>query len=371
MSVGPDFDALAQPGIRGLAAYDPGHAIAALRERYGEILVELGSNENAYGCSPQVGAAISAALAQIHRYPDPLGTDLKQALAERHQIDPASILLGNGSHELLMLLARVFAGPGLEVVASQYGFALYGNAARAVGAGFSAAAALADDEPMPRGHDLDALHAAIGPRTRLVFLCNPNNPTGSVLSRKALRGFLAALPAGVIVVIDEAYQEYVAAPEFGSALPLLAEFPQLVVSRTFSKAYGLAGLRIGYLLAHPGLIAVAERVRDSFNVNLLGLVAAEAALDDQAHVDHVRQRNAIERDRLADELRARGGRVFPSETNFLLVCFGIDAPAIEARLLGAGIVVRPMAGYGLADCLRITVGLRSESERLLRVLDSR
>ena len=366
-----DFAALAQPGIRGLRAYDPGHDIVALRERYGEVLIELGSNENPYGCSPRAGEAVGAALADLHRYPDPLGSDLKDALSALHGIDPRMILLGNGSHELLMQFAQVFAGPDADVLASQYGFAVYAIAAQAAGAMLKVAAALPDDAAMPRGHDLDAFAASIDARTRLVYLCNPNNPTGTSVGHKAIAGFLDRVPDDVIVVVDEAYQEYVVDAEFGSAIPLLDEHPNLVIARTFSKAYGLAGLRIGYALGHPALIAVMERVRESFNVNLLGLAAAEAAVADTAHVDDVRRRNAIERDWLADELHARRARVFPSNTNFLLVQFGIDTAGVEARLLSAGVVVRPMSGYGLGDCLRITVGSRSENERLLAVLDSR
>jgi histidinol-phosphate aminotransferase len=367
----PDFAALAQPGVRGLRAYDPGHDLVELRDRYGEILVELGSNENSHGCSERVAEAITAALPQMYRYPDPRGTDLKLALAELHDIAPERILLGNGSHELLMQLAQVFSGPGQSVVASQFGFAVYAIAAQAAGARHVAAPALPDDDAMPRGHDLDAMLAAIDADTRLVFVCNPNNPTGTSVSLQALRTFLGQLPAEVIAVVDEAYQEYVVDPQVGSALALLEEYPQLVVARTFSKAYGLAGLRCGYAIAHPTLIAVMERVRESFNVSLLALAAAEAALGDQHHVREVRERNSEERDWLAAALRARGCTVFPSQTNFLLVRFGIDAQATEARLLNAGVVVRPMAGYGLGDCLRITVGRRGENERLLAALDSR
>lgn len=367
----PDFAALAQPGIRGLRAYDPGHDLVALRRRFGQTLVELGSNENPYGCSTAVRPAIEAVLADLHRYPDPLGSELKQALAQHHGIAASSILLGNGSHELLMQLAQVFAGPGSDVVASQYGFAVYAIAAQAAGAALVSVPALGDDNVMPRGHDLSGFAAAIDARTRLVYVCNPNNPTGTSVTLDALRQFVAQVPDDVIVVIDEAYQEYVVDPAAGSALPLLAQHSNVLVARTFSKAYGLAGLRIGYLVGDPALLAVLERVRESFNVGSVALAAAQAALSDQAHVATVRERNARERETLAGELRARGAFVFPSQTNFLLVRFGIEAAAIEARLLGAGVVVRPMAGYGLGDCLRITVGRPDENRRLLAALDTR
>ena len=238
-----DFEALARPGICSLRAYDPGHDLVALRRRFAEAqLVELGSNENPYGASPKARQAIVDALAGIHVYPDPLGGELKHALAARHRVDPASLLLGNGSHELLMQFAQVFAGPEDEVVASKFGFAVYALAAQAAGAALRPAPALPRDHAMPRGHDLAALHAAVGPRTRLVYLANPNNPTGTWYGAREFEAFMAGLPAQVLVVVDEAYAEFVDAPDWASALPLVARHPNLVVTRTFSKAYALAGL---------------------------------------------------------------------------------------------------------------------------------
>jgi histidinol-phosphate aminotransferase len=366
----PDYIALAQPGIRGLRAYDPGLDLVALRRRFAEgQLVELGSNENSHGPSPAARAAILDGLHALHRYPDPLGGDLKRALATRHDVEPAAIVLGNGSHELLMLMGQVFAGPGRDVVASQYGFAVYALAAQAAGARLVQAPALPADAPMPRGHDLAALHAAVGPDAAVVFIANPNNPTGTWFSTAALADFLAGLPANVLVVVDEAYLEYATDPALESALSLLPRFPNLAVTRTFSKGYGLAGLRVGYLVAAPGLVAVLERVRESFNVNGPGLAACEAALGDEAHLDWVRRQNAAEREALADALSARGLAVAPSQTNFLLVDFGREAGPIEAGLVARGVVPRPMAGYGLPTCLRLTVGLRDENRRLLQALD--
>ncbi len=366
----PDFAALAQPGIRGLRAYDPGLDLVALRRRQGTAgLLELGSNENSHGPAPAALAAFAAAAADLHRYPDPLGGDLKRALAAHHGVDPAGILLGNGSHELLMMLAQVFAGLGRDVVASQYGFAVYALAAQAAGATLRRAPALPADAPMPRGHDLAALAAAVDAGAAIVYLANPNNPTGTWFGTEALAGFLAAVPARVLVVVDEAYLEYVTDPALGSAVCLLGRFPNLVVTRTFSKAYALAGLRVGYLLAAPGLVGVLERVRESFNVNGPGLAACEAALADGGHVRRIRGLNAGEREALADALLARGLRVAPSQGNFLLVDFGRDAGPVEAGLVERGVVPRPMAGYGLPDCLRLTVGTRDENRRLLRALD--
>ncbi len=366
----PDFVALAQPGIRALRAYDPGLDLVALRRAAAAGgLVELGSNENSFGPSPAARAAILNALGALHRYPDPLGGELKRALSAHHGLDRDRILLGNGSHELLMLLAQVFAGPGLEVVASRHGFAVYALAAQAVGATLRLAPSLPVGDAMARGHDLGAVLAAVGPDTRLVYLANPNNPTGTWFATAALAAFLAAIDPQVLVVVDEAYLEYVTDPGLVSAVSLLDQHPNLVVTRTFSKAHGLAGLRVGYLLAAPGLVAVVERVRESFNVNGPGLAACEAALADREHVAWVRGRNAAERQALADALLARGIEVSPSQTNFLLVDFGRDAAPVEAGLVARGVVPRPMAGYGLPTCLRITVGTREENRCFLKALD--
>lgn len=364
------FEALAQSGIQRLKAYDPGHDLVAFRRRFAhQMLIELGSNENSHGPSPKARAAILDELASVFRYPDPLGGDLKRALADKHSVDPNQILLGNGSHELLMQFGQVFSGPGTDVVASRYGFAVYALAAQCAGANLRLAEPLPRTHAMPRGHDPEALVAAITPATRLLFFANPNNPTGTWFSTDALQQLLEKVPEHVLVVVDEAYIEYVDAPGLRSAVEFLPRFPNLIVTRTFSKAYGLAGLRVGYALAHPDLIALMERVRESFNVNSLGLAAAQAALADEAHLEWVRQRNAEERTWLRAELERRGHFVHPSQTNFLLVEFGDRTAAIESALTVRGVVLRPMGGYGLGDCLRITVGTRRENQRVLQVLD--
>ncbi len=364
----PDFAGLVRPGIRGLRAYDPGHDLVALRKGR-EGLIELGSNENSWGCSERVADAIFAAMPNLYRYPDPLGGGLKRALARKHDIEVESVLLGNGSHELLMQFAQVFAGAGADVAASRYGFAVYALAAQAAGARLVVAPARPLDDLMPRGHDLDAIGVAASHGARLVYLANPNNPTGTWFAAEALEEFLRKLPSQVLVVVDEAYAEYVDDPSIGSAIDLLGEYPNLIVTRTFSKAHGLAGLRIGYALAHPSLVAVMERIRESFNVNLLGLAAAEASLSDSYHLSSVRVRNAAERRRMTEALRKRGLNVAPSQTNFLLVDFGPRCARIEASLLAEGVVLRPMGGYDLGSCLRITVGRPEENDRLLNALD--
>ncbi|QWF19103.1 histidinol-phosphate transaminase [Lysobacter capsici] len=364
------FAARAQPGVQRLKAYDPGHDLVALRRRFGEAnLAELGSNENPYGPSPAAREAILESLHALHRYPDPLGADLKRALAARHGVDVAQLQLGNGSHELLMQLAQVFAGPGDEVVFSRYGFAVFALATQCAGASMRVVEALPRDAAMPCGHDLDAIAAAIGPQTRLVYLANPNNPTGTWFGREAMIAFLERVPPQVIVVMDEAYAEMADAPDYASAVSLLDRYRNLAVTRTFSKAYGLAGLRVGYLIAQPGLIAVMDRARESFNVNGPALAACEAALGDVAHLDWACARNAEQRAALADALTRRGLRVFPSQTNFVLVEFGARTPQIEATLVELGVILRPMGGYGLPDCLRISVGSPDDNRRLLSALD--
>jgi histidinol-phosphate aminotransferase len=372
MAAIPDFTALANPALRCLRAYDPGHDIPALRGRFAACggLLEMGSNENCYGPSQSVHAALAAQSPSLHRYPDPAGKALKSAIAATHGIDPAEIALGNGSHELLMQLAQVFAGPEDEVLVSRYCFAVYPIAAMAVGARLLVAEALPADADMPLGHDLAAMAAGIGARTKLVFFANPNNPTGTWFSSAELEAFMANVPAHVLVVADEAYIEYVTDTGLASALSLRNRYPNLIVSRTFSKAHGLAGLRAGYLVADPAIVRLIEPIRESFNLNTMALAAAEAALSDPAHLDTVRDGNASERYWLTAALSNLGLRVLPSQTNFLLVHFGMRAAAIERALFDCGVILRPMGGYGLGEYLRITICARAENQRLLDALQA-
>jgi histidinol-phosphate aminotransferase len=390
--------------IAALQAYDPGHDLVAWRRRFPETLVELGSNENPLGPSPDAMAAAREALAQMHRYPDPLGGDLKRALARRHEVDASQIMLGNGSHELLMLVAQAFASSSGQVgqagrnaglpttdalqrssrldplddtqspsiVFSRYGFAVFAIATAASGARAVPVPALADDHPdMPFGHDLAALAAVCDEATRVLYLANPNNPTGTWFGREELEALLGTVPASTLVVVDEAYQECQPDADASSALRLLAAHPNLLVTRTFSKAYALAGLRVGYAVAAVRTIAVLERLRESFNVNGPALAAAEAALADDGHLANVLAFNERERARMADALRTLGLRVWPSRTNFLLVGFGGEdrASRIESSLCEQGIIVRPMRGYGLGHCLRISVGTIEDNDRLLAALE--
>jgi len=369
---GSSFDAgaLANPATRALRAYDPGHDLPALRKRFGGALAELGSNENPLGPSPRAIAAIEAALPEAFRYPDPKGLALKTALARQLGVDVTQITLGNGSHELLMLIAQCFADASVSVAFSEFGFAVFPIATAAVGACAIRVPALARDHAtMPLGHDLDAIAKAIRSDTRIVYLANPNNPTGTWFDDGALGRFLARVPATALVIVDEAYAEYVTAPGLASALQFLADHPNLVVTRTFSKAYALAGLRVGYAISAAQVAAILERLRESFNVNGLALAAAEAALADQAHVATGREWNRTEREWLSAQLRARGLRVLPSQTNFVLIDFAGDAAPAERALFERGVIARPMGGYGLPQFLRISVGSRAENARLLDALE--
>ncbi len=364
-----DAAALANSATRALRAYDPGHDLPALRKRFGDVLAELGSNENPLGPSPLALAAIQSALPEIFRYPDPQGGALKAALARQHRVDPAQITLGNGSHELLMLIAQCFAGVSTSIVFSEFGFAVFPIATAAAGARAIRVPAMPRDHAaMPLGHDLETMASAIQADTRIVYIANPNNPTGTWFDDAALEAFLKRVPTTTLVVVDEAYQEFVVDPKLSSALRLISNYPNLIVTRTFSKAYALAGLRVGYAISATQIAAVLERLRESFNVNGLALAAAEAALADQQYVARAKSWNRDEREWLSEKLRKRGLRVLPSQTNFVLIDFARDAALIERALFERGVIVRPMGGYGLPQFLRISVGTRAGNQRLLDAL---
>lgn len=367
----PAFDAtrLANSSVAKLRAYDPGRDLPALRERFGASIAELEANENPLGPSPRAVAAMRAALPQACRYPDPRGLALKHVLADQLGTTVECLALGNGSNELLLLLAQCFADPQHSIVFSEFAFAVYPIAAAAVGARAVRVPALPrGHRTAPCGHDLAAIAKAVRRDTRIVYLANPNNPTGTWFGDAAMAGFLARIPHDVLVVMDEAYHEYADAPGLTTALALAEAYPNLVVTRTFSKAYGLAGLRVGYLVAHPSVIAVLERLREPFNVNSVALAGATAAMRDRAWLTRVHAFNLRERAWLRDQLLQRGWRCLPSQTNFLLCMPSRDAAELERRLCDRGVIVLPMAGYGLPRALRITVGSRAENRRLLKAL---
>jgi histidinol-phosphate aminotransferase len=359
---------LASAAVRGLAPYVPGKPIAELEREYGvSDIVKLASNENPYGPSPAALAAMRVAVDESWLYPDGSAHELKRALARHHGLAPECVTVGNGSNELLLLLAESFLGPACSAVCSQYAFAIYPLVIRATGASCIEARALDAGAAMPYGHDLDALARAPQADTRLIFIANPNNPTGTWVDGAALRAFIAAAPIDALVVLDEAYVEYAALTGCGNGTAWLAEFPNLVIVRTFSKAYGLAGVRIGYALSHPEVADAMNRVRPAFNVSNVAQAGAIAALADQAHVLAGARNIVAERERVAAALRALGAVVVPSAGNFLLVEVG-DAAAAYERLLRGGVIVRPVAGYGLPRHLRVSIGLPSQNDRLLQQL---
>jgi histidinol-phosphate aminotransferase len=295
-------------------------------------------------------------------YPDGAGYALRHRLAQRHGVGPEQITLGNGSNDVLDLVARVFAGPGREVVFSQYAFAVYPLVTLAV------SATPVEVPARGFGHDLNAMRARVDERTAVVFIANPNNPTGTWLRTDELDGFVRNLPGHVLVVVDEAYFEYVQEPDYPDAATWVARYPNLIVTRTFSKAHGLAGLRVGYAVSHPEVADLLNRVRQPFNVNTLAQVAALAALDDGDHVRRAREVNRAGMRQLREALDRLELEYIHSVGNFL--CVDMGGPAIEVyeRLLREGVIARPLAGYGLPRHLRVTVGRESENARFVAAL---
>jgi histidinol-phosphate aminotransferase len=350
-------------GIPGLNPYVPGKPISELERELGiSGSVKLASNENPLGCSERARAAMQAELAEVARYPDGGGFVLRAALAEKHAIDPACITLGNGSNDVLDMVARVFLEPGCESLFSQHAFAVYPISSQAVGATLKVAPAKA------YGHDLDAMSGLISDQTRVIWIANPNNPTGTWLPSGELRAFIEAVPRNIIVVVDEAYLEYVQEPDYPDTSAWLGDFPNLVVTRTFSKAYGLAGLRVGYALAHADIADLLNRVRQPFNVNALALAAATAALEDQGFIDRVVRLNRQGMEQLTDGLAAMGLSFIPSVGNFVTVDVQRAGAEVDQSLLREGCITRPVAAYGLPNHLRISVGLPEENQRVLETL---
>jgi len=371
MSAKNPFLKLAAPGIAGLAPYEPGKPADELEREYGlSDVVKLASNENPAGPSPAVRAALTDAAAGLERYPDGSAFALRDALAEHLHVRPEQLTLGNGSNDVLVLLAETFLTADHAAVYDEYSFVVYRLAVQACGAEARIARSLPAESAQPLGHDLDAMRALIDDKVRLVFIANPNNPTGTGLEQAALKAFIADLPADVVVVLDEAYLEYAQQPDDENTLDWLTEFPNLVVVRTFSKAYALAGLRLGFGISSQAIAELLNRVRQPFNVNSLAQTAAIAALGDQQWIADGVAQNAAERERLQSEFVELGLSCVPSQGNFLLVDFASAerATACNDFLLRHGVIVRPVANYGLPQYLRITIGTAAENDRLLREL---
>jgi histidinol-phosphate aminotransferase len=371
MSGARSFSALAAEAICELAPYQPGKPLQELEREYGiHDAIKLASNENPYPLPAAVREAIHAATDDVARYPDGASFALRTTLAEHLGVAPECLTFGNGSNDVLVLLAETFLTPAVTAIYDQYSFVVYRLAVQATGATAKIAPSNAREHAQPLGHDLEAMLALVDEQTRMVFIANPNNPTGTWVSGASLYNFLQRLPAHVIAVVDEAYYEFACShsgDDYPNVLEWLKEFPNLVVTRTFSKAYGLAGLRIGYGVSAPEIAELLNRVRQPFNVNSLAQAAAVAALDEQDWVQQCCSGNKAELERMSNSLRELGVDCLPSRANFLLA----DIPQADECyefLLRQGIIVRPVANYGLPGYLRITLGNSTENDRLLAAL---
>ncbi|HMA12551.1 MAG TPA: histidinol-phosphate transaminase, partial [Steroidobacteraceae bacterium] len=323
--------------------------------------------ENPLGPSPRALKAMQDSLRDVWLYPDGNGHDLKQALAAWHRVDARHITLGNGSNDLLVLLAEAFLTPGTNAIHSEFAFAIYGLSIQATGAQIRVPKAYAADHSMAYGHDLDAMAAAIDGDTRLIYIANPNNPTGTWNTAEQLQAFLRKVPDTVIVALDEAYHEYSRAVDCPDGTGLLASHPNLVVLRTFSKAHALAGVRVGYALSHPEVADMLNRVRQPFNVGIPGLAGATAAIGDAGQVARAQQLVAEGGAQFRAELPKLGVKVHLSAGNFVLADVGAGNAVYEG-LLREGVIVRPVAGYGLPRCVRITIGTAAQNQRLITAL---
>lgn len=361
------FEQRAVVGVQALQPYQPGKPIDELAREFGlneADIIKLASNENPLGPSPKVVAAIQQALPEITRYPDGAGFELKQALCQKFGLQKAQITLGNGSSDILDFICRVFVNPGENIVTSQHAFAIYGIVAKMVGAQCIAVPA------NNFAHDLNAMAAAINDKTRVVFVTNPNNPTGTWINRTELTQFLDKVPAHVLVLLDEAYFEYVQAADYPDGLKLLASYPNLVVARTFSKAYGLASLRVGYAVSNAEIADLLNRVRPPFNVNSLALVAATAALADEDYVQRSVQLNSQGMQQLEAAFEQLNIEYIPSAGNFIAfkVPSAVAAADVYQRLLAKGVIVRPIAGYEMPDHLRVSIGTQVENQAFVDAL---
>ena len=343
-----------RPGIMDIKPYVGGESAIVGRKK----AIKLASNEGAFGPSPMAAAAYKKAAATLHRYPDGQATQLRRAIAARHGLDPERIVCGAGSDELLNLLCKAYAGPGDEVLYTEHGFLVYPIAAKAAGA---TPVKVAEKNLTA---DTDALIARAGGKTRILFLANPNNPTGTYLDADELARLRAGLPGDVLLVIDSAYAEFVTGNDYSPGIELVDRNDNVVMTRTFSKIFGLGGLRLGWAYGPPSVIDALNRVRGPFNVSAPALAAGVAALEDVAFIAKARAHNATWREWTREKLVALGLDVPQSACNFVLVRFpatpGRDAAAADAFLKERGIIVRRVESYGLPDCLRVTIGLEEE-----------
>ena len=357
---------LVQNNILHLTPYIPGKPITEVqRELALEEVTKLASNENSCGPSPKAIQAVQEALPEIHRYPDGSGFYLKKSLEQKLKINADQIILGNGTNEILEIAVRTFLSPGDETISGMPAFIIYYILTQAAN-GKNVQIPLKNYT-----HDLEAMAAAITPQTKLIFIANPNNPTGTIVGKGEMITFLQRVPKNIVVIIDEAYYEYVEDDNFPDTLSYLKDNPSqpILILRTFSKIYGLAGLRIGYGIGPADLISLMNRVRQPFNVNALALTAAQVALEDKEHVDRSRQINASGYQYLCREFKRMKLSYIPSYANFILVDVGRDVKIFSDQLLREGVIVRPMSGYGLTTSVRITIGLKEENQKLIQAME--
>jgi len=357
---------LAPANIRAIAPYQGGKPISELAREMGlneADIVKLASNENPLGMSPKAQMALEEAICEIARYPDGNSFVLRDAVSRKYGVQSAQIVFGNGSNDILELAARAFLTTGDEAIYSQHAFAVYPLVTQAVGATGVVVPAV------DFGHDLPGFLKAITPKTKLIFVANPNNPTGTLISKTDLKTFLQQVPKHVLVVLDEAYDEYLSSVDKSEAIAWLTEFENLIISRTFSKAYGLAGLRVGFGLMHATLADLMNRVRQPFNVNSLAQVAATVSLQDEDFVARSYAANQAGMAQITQGLEQLGLSYIPSYGNF--VSFKVtNASAVNQALLKSGVIVRPVANYEMPDYLRVSIGLFGENARFLEVLEN-
>lgn len=353
----------ARPQIFDLKPYTPGKPVEEVKRELGiEDIIKMASNENPLGPSPLAVQAVKDSLDRIHVYPDGNCFYLKQRLAGFLGIQTNQLLLGNGSDELLKLLVETFVDPQDEVIFASPTFSEYEFTATIMGAKCIAVPLLNFK------HDLSAMIDGVGEKTKIIYLCNPNNPTGTIVSRSEMDGFMARVPGDVLVVFDEAYFEYVASPDFAQGMEYLQDYPNAIVSRTFSKIYGLAGLRIGYMVAHPEIVAAVERITEPFNVNLLAQVAARAALDDKEHLLASQKVNAEGKIYLYQQLEQMGLKYVPTEANFIFFDTGQDCQLVFKELLNRGVIVRTGDIFGFPTYIRVTIGNAEQNQRFIKTL---
>lgn len=357
--------ALTVPGVQSLKPYQPGKGIAELERELGvSNIVKLASNENPRTVGSPVWDAIKEILPDLSRYPDGGGYRLKQALAEQLGVQPNQITLGNGSNDVLEMLARAFVQARQKVVVSEHSFAVYSLVAKAIDSELHVTPAV------NWGHDLNGMRQAIDSNTRLVFIANPNNPTGTWVSKQELEAFLNSIPNHVLIVLDEAYFEYVEEEDYPNGVPLLRTYPNLVVTRTFSKIYGLAGMRIGYSISSQEIAEILNRIRQPFNVNVVGYAAAIVGLKHQEFVDESRQLNQEEMNRIYKTLEKLHLNWIPSVANFIAIELEQKAELIVQHMLKNGVIVRSVDNYGMPNHIRMTIGLEEENNRALQALQT-